>query len=349
MTVVTRTIHARTGLLGNPSDGYYGKTISCLINNFAAQVTLSSAEEITLLPGRNLFRSNFSSLADLNNSLDCYSRIEDKEGLCLLQAACKLFYDECSKREIHIQEKNFTLDFNTTIPLQVGMAGSSAIVIATLRSLMDWYDVEAEFRQEELPQLALDVELKELGITAGQQDRVIQTYGGLFYMDFREELMKSRGYGDYQPLPPSLLPPLYLAYSNNPSNSGKIHKSVRELWLNGDPVVRDSMLTFANFAELGKQALVDGDHAYFAHLMGDAFLLRRKIFGDVVLGVDNLRLTEIANSHGITGATCGSGGAIVGVKGSEAQNTALKKDLLAAGYAYVDIEIGPKYTWKTRE
>ena len=109
------------------------------------------------------------------------------------------------------------------------------------------------------------------------------------------------------------------------------------------------MLTFANFAELGKQALLDGDHAYFAHLMGEAFLLRRKIFGDVVLGVDNLRLTEIANNHGLTGATCGSGGAIVGVKGSEAQSTALKKDLLAAGYAYVDIVIGPKYTWKTCE
>ncbi|MEI7831696.1 MAG: GHMP kinase [bacterium] len=347
MTVVTKTIHARAGLLGNPSDGYNGKTISCLIKNFAAFVTLSPAEDITLLPGKNLFKSQFTSLDDLNNSLDCYSHIEDKEGLCLLQAACNLFYVECMRRGIKLEKKNFTLDFETTIPLQVGMAGSSAIVIATLRSLMDWYEVEEEFRQEELPQLALDVELKELGITAGQQDRVIQTYGGAFYMDFREDLMNSRGYGDYQPLDQSLLPPLYLAYSKSPSNSGKIHKSVRELWLHGDPVVREAMLTFASFAELGKQALADGDHAFFTHLMGDAFLLRRKIFGDVVLGVDNLRLTAIANSHGLTGATCGSGGAIVGVKGTVEQNVAMQKDLITAGYAYIDIEIGPKYSWKS--
>jgi glucuronokinase len=32
--------HARAGLLGNPSDGYYGKTISISVGNFAAHVSL---------------------------------------------------------------------------------------------------------------------------------------------------------------------------------------------------------------------------------------------------------------------------------------------------------------------
>ena len=32
--------YARAGLLGNPSDGYFGKTIAILVRNFRARVLL---------------------------------------------------------------------------------------------------------------------------------------------------------------------------------------------------------------------------------------------------------------------------------------------------------------------
>lgn len=35
-------VHARIGLLGNPSDGYHGKTISCSLANFYAEVLFCS-------------------------------------------------------------------------------------------------------------------------------------------------------------------------------------------------------------------------------------------------------------------------------------------------------------------
>lgn len=44
------------------------------------------------------------------------------------------------------------------------------------------------------------METRELGINAGLQDRVIQAYGGLVYMDFSKENM-TRGHGQYEPLP----------------------------------------------------------------------------------------------------------------------------------------------------
>ena len=43
------------------------------------------------------------------------------------------------------------------------------------------------------------METRELGINAGLQDRVIQAYGGLVFMDFSKEHM-IRGYGEYEPL-----------------------------------------------------------------------------------------------------------------------------------------------------
>jgi len=39
MIIETRA-YARAGLLGNPSDGYFGKTISVIVRNFGASITL---------------------------------------------------------------------------------------------------------------------------------------------------------------------------------------------------------------------------------------------------------------------------------------------------------------------
>jgi glucuronokinase len=50
----------------------------------------------------------------------------------------------------------------------------------------------------------------ELHIPAGLQDRVIQVYEGLVFMDFAQEIMRKQGYGRYEPLEPKLLPKLYM-------------------------------------------------------------------------------------------------------------------------------------------
>jgi hypothetical protein len=38
---ITSHVNARIGLLGNPSDSYFGKTISLSLANFCAEVTCS--------------------------------------------------------------------------------------------------------------------------------------------------------------------------------------------------------------------------------------------------------------------------------------------------------------------
>lgn len=46
----------------------------------------------------------------------------------------------------------------------------------------------------ERPGLVLQAE-EELGITAGLQDRVVQVYGGVVYMDFAKDMMQRHGHG----------------------------------------------------------------------------------------------------------------------------------------------------------
>ena len=45
--IIEQRAYARAGLLGNPSDGYYGKTISITVKNFGAHITLYESPELT--------------------------------------------------------------------------------------------------------------------------------------------------------------------------------------------------------------------------------------------------------------------------------------------------------------
>ena len=60
---------------------------------------------------------------------------------------------------------------------------------------MQFYEVEIPCNM--LPTLTLSVEKEELGLAAGLQDRVIQTYEGIVYMDFDRKLIEdSAGMGN---------------------------------------------------------------------------------------------------------------------------------------------------------
>ena len=48
---------------------------------------------------------------------------------------------ECEKRELQLPEKHFELSYETNIPRQAGLSGSSAIACAALNCLLMHYDV----------------------------------------------------------------------------------------------------------------------------------------------------------------------------------------------------------------
>lgn len=43
---IVRCAYARVGLMGNPSDGFYGKAISLAIRNYWAQATITPSEKL---------------------------------------------------------------------------------------------------------------------------------------------------------------------------------------------------------------------------------------------------------------------------------------------------------------
>lgn len=50
MLLIRKRAYARAGLIGNPSDGYYGKTLAVIVRNFWAEVTLYEWDRLELVP-----------------------------------------------------------------------------------------------------------------------------------------------------------------------------------------------------------------------------------------------------------------------------------------------------------
>ena len=222
-----------------------GKTIALLIKNFWAEVSIEQSDTLRLVPHRLNDPTEFGSLGDLCG----VSRMEGYQGgLRLMQATCKAFFEYCTDHGLGIGRRNFTMSYDTNIPRQVGLAGSSAICYSCVKALMSFYGLTyRDIPKHMLPSFVLAIENQELGINAGLQDRVVQVYEGLVYMDLSTELLEQRNYGDYEHVRVSLedLPQFFLVYLADPSDSGKIHNDVKVRWLNGDKDGIDAMATFA--------------------------------------------------------------------------------------------------------
>ena len=325
MELLRKRAYARAGLIGNPSDGYHGKTISVIVRNYYAEVVLYPWEDMELIPSQE-DKSRFGSVHELVQDVELHGYYG---GLRLVKATIKKFVEFCRDR-FPLHDRNFSVRYESNIPRQVGMAGSSAIIVATLRALMEFYEVQIPLHVQ--PSLVLSVEREELGISAGLQDRVIQIFEGLVYMDFSEGVMQAEmglSYGAYETLDTSLLDQIYIAYCTDVGEPTEVlHNNLRLRYDRQEPDVVEAMTQFADLASEGREALGKGDLPELGRLMDQNFDLRQKI---CALPVKHVEMVERARESGASAKFAGSGGAIVGVYQGQAMLEQLKISLGEVG------------------
>lgn len=307
--IIETKAYARAGLIGNPSDGFGGKTISFPIKNYQATVHLWESPTFHIVPGEE-DRFEFSSDHDFLNYVN---RNGYYGGLRLIAAAIKVFDDYCKEKDVSLNPRNYSIQYSTTIPRQKGLSGSSAIITATIRALMEYHQVDIP--KEKQPNIILSAEKKELGIAAGLQDRVVQVYEDLVYMDFSNVKDTLRDQGRYIVLDKNKLPPVFVAYINDGSEeSGKVHNRVTELFAEGDRTIVYAMRHFAELTEKAK-AVIEydgyGDRKWqeLGKLMDLNFDTRRSIYN---LRASDIEMIQIARDIGAHAKFAGSSGAAVG-------------------------------------
>ena len=251
---------ARAALAGNPSDGYGGAVLAVCVPRLAAHAEATPAPD---------------PLSDPPSALVDATIARFGRGPCAVRWA-------------------------TTVPREVGLGGSSAIVTATVRALCALHG--HALAPDELAEMVLAVEVEDLGIAAGPQDRYAQAHEGLVLMDFAGARPR------VERLDPALLPALYVAWRSGAAEaSHAVHGGLRER--GDDPRVRAGMQRLAGHARAAAQALRGGYHAAFAAALDASFDERAALLD---LDPRHEAMVHAARDAGASANYAGSGGAIVG-------------------------------------
>ena len=324
MLLQTRS-YARAGFLGNPSDGYYGKTIAFSFTNFGVDVTLYESPEIEFLPG-DVDTNVFDSLDHLTHTVQHYGYYG---GVRLVKAVSKVFAEYCRGQAIALPKRNFTVRYRSTVPRLVGLGGSSAICTAMFKALLRFYGIEERIPKHIIPTLCWRAEKEELGIHCGMQDRVIQMYDGLVFMNFERQHFEEHDCGKYQYIEPERLPRLYLAYDPDRAEfSGIYHRKLADVAVREQERVAAAMREFADIAQQGFEALMSGKVEKIPALVNANFDLRNRVFK---VSEANARMVYEARQTGASAKFAGSGGAIVGTYEDDAMYAALQDRLSLIG------------------
>jgi galactokinase/mevalonate kinase-like predicted kinase len=328
----------RAALIGNPSDGYFGKTIAFVFSNYDAEVQLYESPELDLLPSLR-DHSSFKSIDHLAEDVGLFGYYG---GIRLLKATIKKFHEYCQHNAIKLDDRNFTIRYQTSIPNRLGLAGSSAIITACIRALKRFYNVK--IAKPILANLVLSVEREELGIDAGLQDRVAQAYNIPVYMDFDRTHMNEYGYGRYKEidLPESLN--LYIAFRTDLSEGSEIlHGHLREDYESGKPEVLKAMTEWADLTDKVCKSIDKNDSKSLRKLLDRNYDLREEVCSTI--SPKNKLMVKLAREAGASAKFTGSGGAIIGTYKDEEMFKCMEKKLNAE-----DIEIiKPKIVTSSEE
>ena len=297
--MITATAPGRCGLVGNPTDMYGGSVLSCATHERARCTLNPEAAGIGItVSGQS---QGIESVADLGLHEGDYLNVA-RAVLAALEV-------------VPGRTAPFQLTAETDIPMQAGLAGSTAI-LATITGCVLTH-LELRLTPYEIAELIRKIEYDVLGIVCGFQDHYMTVFGGLNFMDFRDKNSSAPQeptvpFATVEPLSNYVGDlPLILAHTGVRHHSGTVHKSIRERWLEGEPTVVDGYVEIARLARAAKRALLASDWDALAELMSRNHAIQRDLGGS---GEANERLIAAALAGGAEGAKlagAGGGGTIL--------------------------------------
>jgi len=320
---ITADAPGRAGIIGNPTDGYGGSVISCSVKPRARVELAVGGDDLAVTLGGQTRRFNGgrAEFALADDYFDCVRAVAQFLGI----------FD--FKGEICI---------GTEIPLQAGLAGSTAVLSALVAAIQGALGVGLS--PYHLAETVRIIELNYLKIQCGYQDQYMAVFGGLNYMDFRQKenyrTLKQEFFATVEPLKgrvPGL--PFIVAHTGIQRTSGKVLKPIRDRWLEGDALVHTGYKRIAELARRGKRAFIEGDWRLLGALMNENHRIQRDLGAS---SEANDALIETALSAGALGAKlagAGGGGTIIAL--APAGMEKVKEALVRAGASeFIELEAG---------
>ncbi|MES2462851.1 MAG: hypothetical protein V4671_19890 [Armatimonadota bacterium] len=313
--MIVATAPGRCGILGNPTDMYGGSVISCSTKE-RARCEIHDADSL-IVEADNGDRQEITSLDDLAPRGD---RVD------LAKAVL-------TGMKVTPGTHKFRLVTSTDIPMQAGLAGSTALVAAVFGAVAK--KLGLSLNKHQTAEAIRNIEYEVMGVVCGFQDQYMAVFGGLNYLDFRDKgshlAPDAQPLATVEPLADQVTGPLpiVLAHTGVKHHSGSVHKSVRERWLEGEPEVVAAYERIQHLSRFGKAALLTGDWDSLAVAMNENQKIQRDLGSS---GEVNDRLIEVALKNGAIAAKlagAGQGGTILALTFDPERTTQALKEAQA--------------------
>lgn len=285
---------ARVGLVGNPSDGHGGAVLATVLPAPAAEVVVRPAT------GLHLGGRSWPSSAAWCEHVETDGFVgEDR----LLDAALWTLVDHLGHAVP--RDEGLTIEWSSDVPRSVGLAGSSALAVGVIDAVAASWGHRLDRRV--VAALALRAEHDVLGVAAGWQDRIVQSFGCTVLVD--AATMEAVD-GVLVPFVHRLVAPdagieLLVGWAADvASDSGTYHAPLHAR--RGE--LAGPMAELAALARGVASAWEAGDLRAVGEAMDAGWALRQR---HVPLRDDHATLVELVHAAGLPATTPGSGGSVV--------------------------------------
>jgi len=201
----------------------------------------------------------------------------------------------------------FSITTFNDAPAGSGLGTSSTMVVCILKCFVEWMNIP--LGDYELARLAYEIERKDLLLAGGKQDQYAAAFGGFNFMEFLPSdlvIVNPLRVKDWivEELEASLL----LYFTGRSRESAKIIEKQQQAARSGNAVAVEALHRIKQSAVDMKLALLHGDMASFARILGEAWEDKKKT-ADTVSNPMIQEAFDVALKAGaISGKVSGAGG-----------------------------------------
>ena len=159
---VVNSAHARVNLIGEHTDYTGGYVLPSLLN-FKTTIHISKNDKKEY----QVYSKNF----DEQKNFTDFIKSRNNEWVDYVKGCLFVFYDENK----HIPNNHLNIFISSTIPMGRGISSSSALCVALLKTLNDFF--KTEYAEKHIAILAQKVERNYIGVSGGIMDQMVSSIG----------------------------------------------------------------------------------------------------------------------------------------------------------------------------
>jgi len=306
-------------------------------------ISYKPVENQIVKPNRVLDRSIRIYSADFDTFVEATDirKLEYDGNIDLVKAAI---------RKMSIETGGFDLITQSIAPPGSGLGTSASMGVALIGVLGTMKGVS--LLPYEHAELASNIEQNELGILGGKQDHYASAIGGINFMEFNGEEVKTSPIHLSHKIRYELEKNLILCYTGQSRLSGDIHQKVTSTYNNREKSTLEALHNLRSTADEIKNALMSGRLSNFGQLLSQNWesqkALHPSVTNDQIEGIFNVAIENGA----IGGKACGAGGGgCILFYGTPNQDHLVRKALEENGVTIIDFncDFSGLKTWRVNE